>query len=285
MSNPPPYEGNDIGPLTYLIADNSPAMVSYWDAGLVCRFANAAYLHWFGKLWEDVVGKMTLPEFLGPRYQQTKPYIDAALLGKVQHLERLLPAREGEEARYAVINFVPNMEGGMLKGFVMEAEIVKAQPVGTTPLRNVNLHRYVLKVIAALQQEVLTSHANIHNYVNPLRHIEANPTYMESIIYNLLSNSIKYRHPGRHPFIEISSLAVGNETVLTIKDNGIGIDLEKHRPNLYDMYRPFHENEDGGIGLFMTKYQVDRMGGYIGVESRIDEGTEFRVYFKTNAEI
>jgi signal transduction histidine kinase len=77
---------------------------------------------------------------------------------------------------------------------------------------------------------------------------------------------------------------MGGEIVLYIKDNGVGIDLERNMHNLFGMYKTFHNNADAtGIGLFITKYQVDTMGGHIGVESEVGQGTEFRVYFKANA--
>ena len=108
MSNQPQQEGNDIGPLEYLIADDSPAMIAYWDKDLVCRFANSAYLGWFSKSWDEMVGKITLPELLGPLYVQTKPYIDGVLAGKVQHFERELSTRSGKGPRYSLINFLPD---------------------------------------------------------------------------------------------------------------------------------------------------------------------------------
>lgn len=137
--------------------------------------------------------------------------------------------------------------------------------------QEINLHSYVEKVTDQLQEQVLATYATVYNYVNPLRYIDANPESVERIIHNLLDNALRYRHPERHPFIEISSLTVGNETMLSIKDNGLGIDLETHRMNLYGM-----------PGLLSVKSHVDSMGCYIGVESQVGAGTEFRVYFKTS---
>ena len=48
------------------ISEHVTAMLGYWDAGLVCRFANAAYLDWFGKTREELVDKLTLKDLLGP---------------------------------------------------------------------------------------------------------------------------------------------------------------------------------------------------------------------------
>ncbi|WP_264527412.1 ATP-binding protein [Flavobacterium sp. N2550] len=71
------------------------------------------------------------------------------------------------------------------------------------------------------------------------------------------------------------------KTVLEISDNGIGIDLKKYGDKLFGMYKTFHENPDSkGIGLFITKNQIDAMGGYVTVESEPNVGTTFKIYFK-----
>ena len=68
---------------------------------------------------------------------------------------------------------------------------------------------------------------------------------------------------------------------LLVQDNGLGIDLERHRKKLFGMYKTFHKHPDSrGIGLFMTKNQIEAMGGFIDVESKVDEGSIFYVNFK-----
>ena len=68
--------------------------------------------------------------------------------------------------------------------------------------------------------------------------------------------------------------------MLNIKDNGLGIDLNRNKERLFGMYKTFHNNKDArGIGLFITKNQILAMGGKIEVESEPDEGTMFKVYF------
>ncbi len=72
-----------------------------------------------------------------------------------------------------------------------------------------------------------------------------------------------------------------DEVVLTVTDNGMGINLEKHGKDLFGMYKTFHGNADAnGIGLYTTKYQVETMGGHIEVESKEDQGSKFTIYFK-----
>lgn len=71
-----------------------------------------------------------------------------------------------------------------------------------------------------------------------------------------------------------------DEPVLTIADNGLGIDLERHGDKLFGLYKTFHTTKDAkGLGLFITKVQVEAMGGRITVESAVDRGTSFHIHF------
>ncbi|MBX7241160.1 MAG: PAS domain S-box protein [Bacteroidia bacterium] len=107
-------------------------------------------------------------------------------------------------------------------------------------------------------------------------------TYNYSIILNLLSNAIKYRSSDRQLKVLVEAFHTENGEYLCLKvsDNGIGIDLEKSKDKLFGLYRRFHLHVEGkGIGLHITKTQVERMGGRIEVESTVNEGTTFKVYF------
>jgi signal transduction histidine kinase len=102
---------------------------------------------------------------------------------------------------------------------------------------------------------------------------------LESILYNFISNAIRYSHPKRKPLIVLQFNE--KEKALSIADNGIGIDLKRNGENLFGMYKTFNNNPDAkGIGLFITKNQIDAMGGRIETKSEIDEGTTFTIYFK-----
>jgi light-regulated signal transduction histidine kinase (bacteriophytochrome) len=106
-------------------------------------------------------------------------------------------------------------------------------------------------------------------------------SYMYSIFYNLILNSIKYRKPGVPPLIEISSYENEKKVILRFKDNGSGIDLSLYGDKIFGLYKRFHYNVEGkGMGLFMVKTQVESLDGVITVNSRINEGTEFIIEFE-----
>lgn len=108
-------------------------------------------------------------------------------------------------------------------------------------------------------------------------------SYLYSIFYNLITNSIKYRRPGVAPIIEITSHKTANGIALTFKDNGMGIDLEKQGMQVFGLYKRFHTHaaEGKGMGLYMTKTQVETIGGKISIQSEVNKGTEFYIEFDT----
>lgn len=110
---------------------------------------------------------------------------------------------------------------------------------------------------------------------------DINKAYLESIILNLLTNAIKYRNPAKKLKISIATKETENGTILTVKDNGIGIDIERNRDKIFGLYQRFHNYPDSkGLGLYLVKSQVETMGGTIEVESEINIGTKFTLTFK-----
>ncbi|WET01615.1 PAS domain-containing sensor histidine kinase [Flavobacterium sp. YJ01] len=108
-----------------------------------------------------------------------------------------------------------------------------------------------------------------------------NKAYIESILLNLLTNSIKYKSENRKLKIAITAEQVDNKTIITFKDNGIGIDLERNRDKVFGLYQRFHNYPDSkGLGLYLVKSQVETMGGTIAIDSEVNKGTTFTITFK-----
>jgi len=98
-------------------------------------------------------------------------------------------------------------------------------------------------------------------------------SYLYSILFNLISNSIKYHQPCITPIIEITSTRVGNKIQIVFKDNGLGIDLQRRGHEVFGLYKQFHNHVAGkGMGLYMVKTQVEALGGTIAIESEVNNG-------------
>ncbi len=106
-------------------------------------------------------------------------------------------------------------------------------------------------------------------------------TGFKSILYNFLTNSIKYKHPEREPLIQIKTRDLGPEILLIVEDNGLGIDLDRQGKKLFAIFKRLHDHVEGsGVGLYMVKKVIENNGGRIEVESKLGEGTRFKVFFK-----
>jgi PAS domain S-box-containing protein len=108
-------------------------------------------------------------------------------------------------------------------------------------------------------------------------------SYLESIMLNLLSNAMKYRSPKRIPVIHFQTADINGEITMKVSDNGLGIDLKKHGNSLFGLNKTFHDHAEAkGVGLYITKKQIEAMGGYISAESKVEKGTTFTVFFDKN---
>ncbi|GGF08401.1 PAS domain-containing sensor histidine kinase [Hymenobacter cavernae] len=104
---------------------------------------------------------------------------------------------------------------------------------------------------------------------------------LRSVVYNLLSNALKYRHPDRVPLVRLSCQPQHDYQVLEVQDNGLGLDLSHSQKKLFAMFQRLHTHVEGtGLGLYMVKKIVENAGGRIEVESQPGLGTTFRVYFR-----
>lgn len=104
--------------------------------------------------------------------------------------------------------------------------------------------------------------------------------YMESILMNLLTNTLKFRSPSRTPKISVTTRHVGDHVLLKFQDNGTGLDIEKHEDKLFGFYQKFHDHSNGkGLGLFLIKSQVEVFGGDIELKSKEGEGMKVLVRF------
>jgi light-regulated signal transduction histidine kinase (bacteriophytochrome) len=114
----------------------------------------------------------------------------------------------------------------------------------------------------------------------PLPIVMADATQLTQLFQNLIGNAIKFRGD-RRPEIRVEAVARGDEWLLSIRDNGIGI-AAAHRDRIFGIFQRLHTREEypgTGIGLAVCKKIVERSGGRIWVESTPGEGTTFYFTF------
>lgn len=112
--------------------------------------------------------------------------------------------------------------------------------------------------------------------------IEYPRVYLDSILQNFITNAIRYRSSERTPAVHLQTWKENENILLSVQDNGVGIDMERFGNKLFGFRKTFHKNKDAkGIGLFITKTQVEAMGGSIRAESHPGEGTKFIITFRS----
>ncbi len=144
-----------------------------------------------------------------------------------------------------------------------------------------NLNQSITKVLSSIILSARKADVKVINRVDDSVNVLGVSAYIDSILLNFITNSIKYRSLERESYVILNTYIDGDFVVLTVEDNGLGIDLNTHHAKLFGMYKTFHENEEArGIGLFITKNQVEALGGKIDVESEVNQGTTFKIYLK-----
>jgi PAS domain S-box-containing protein len=112
--------------------------------------------------------------------------------------------------------------------------------------------------------------------------INTNKVYLESILLNLFTNSLKFRSNNRPLIIDITLSEKNQIITIHFKDNGIGINIERHKNKIFGLYQRFHDYPDSkGLGLFLVKSQIETMNGTISINSEVEKGTEFTLTFKS----
>ncbi len=142
----------------------------------------------------------------------------------------------------------------------------------------------LLEVIHSISEEIGNTGANITFDFNSAPRIFYSRKALHSIFLNLVTNAIKYAKPGTNPSIFISTNMDKEHIFLQARDEGIGIDLDKHGKKIFGLYQRFHNVSSGkGLGLYIIKNQVEAQNGSISVDSQPGKGATFTINFvKTN---
>ncbi|SNC60531.1 PAS domain S-box-containing protein [Hymenobacter gelipurpurascens] len=149
------------------------------------------------------------------------------------------------------------------------------------PLEAIELRPFAEEIIRSLQPGT-TSTADFTLDFEAAPTLRITRTGLHSMLFNLLSNALKYSEPGRRPHVWVSTTPADKEVVLSVRDNGRGLDLERHGHDLFQLFRRFHPEVVGsGIGLYLVNRLVHQAGGRIEVESTVGEGTAFHIHLPT----
>ncbi|WP_158546114.1 chemotaxis protein CheB [Adhaeribacter pallidiroseus] len=161
-------------------------------------------------------------------------------------------------------------------------EITKVGKLQEDDFTDVDIKELLEDIKLSINNLIEDSGAEINLECEQSPKIKFSRKNLRSILYNLVSNSIKYRDFYRPVKIKITTEKTPEYSVLVVEDNGLGIE-ESHRAKLFSMFKRFHNHVDGsGIGLYIVNKIVENAGGRIEVNSILNEGTTFKVFLKNN---
>jgi PAS domain S-box-containing protein len=136
-------------------------------------------------------------------------------------------------------------------------------------------------ILSNLSIQIQNCQAEVNYTFEKSPRIWASKTFIHNVLLNLFTNCLKFREPARKLVIDIKTQIIDEKYIcLSIKDNGMGIDVETQEENLFKLYKRFHPQIEGkGIGLYLIKTQVEIQGGRVELKSALQQGTTVEVYF------
>ena len=198
--------------------------------------------------------------------------------GNLQFMVNLFEESESVDDRAEVFAHIKSISSSLITTIEHLNEIVKIHTEIDRDRKIIEFEEVFKRVVSALQSNVESTRAKIEYDFTKCPAIRYIPAYLESILQNLLTNALKYRHPDRPPVITCRTVKDHNHIYLLFEDNGIGIDMERYGDKVFGMYKTFHQNTDAkGIGLFITRNQIESLGGTIKVDSTVNVGTKFTI--------
>jgi PAS domain S-box-containing protein len=191
-----------------------------------------------------------------------------------------LSNEEDEKEKERIMDMLTDSSQSLMETLHNLNDIVAINTESNIIKKEVNVNKKLTKVLQQLSSQLNKAKATVISEISEDVNISVVPTYLQNILTNIITNALKYKKPNVDPIVKLSVNYVQNYTVISIEDNGIGMDLKKYGAKLFGMYKTFHGNSDAkGLGLYIAKNQMEAMHGKISATSQIGVGSTFNLYF------
>ncbi|WP_246853781.1 sensor histidine kinase [Rufibacter aurantiacus] len=201
--------------------------------------------------------------------------------GLMETLVEYLPAEiRQEEVVQRVLSLMDASVTRFKRAVADLTEVAKIQREAGEDIASLELPEVVADVLLDFENTINATGAQFETQYAPGSTVNFSAKNVRSIVYNLVSNALKYRSPDRTPQVKIKTEEVPGYLVLSVSDNGLGLKSTDHK-KIFTMFKRLHDHVEGtGVGLYIVKRIVENAGGTIEVESEKDKGSTFRVFFK-----
>ncbi len=201
------------------------------------------------------------------------------LMGLLEHFDRTQPGCDTNE--FIIQEFEKSVNSLSLTLEEMH-QVLKMRAEKNVELNTIKLSDSFNQVTELIKEQIASADAIIFTDfdVDEIRYVKG---HIDNIMLNMITNAIKYAKPQNKPEIRVSSALSGSDVIISFKDNGLGINMEKYGDQIFGMYKRFHSHPDSrGLGLYLVKTQVEQLGGSIEVESSPGMGSEFKITLRAN---
>ncbi len=197
-----------------------------------------------------------------------------APLSSILGLTHVYELSEDVRERSSIVKLVRD-RANMLDSFIREILDYSRNARTDLKLKVVKILPLVREVFESLQQMQGLDRIKVKIDISESLEVVTDRERIKVIVTNLISNAVKYCDPAKDSFIHIHATAVDKNWVLSVDDNGAGIEPE-HLEKIFEMFYQAHEHAQGsGLGLYIASEAVQRLGGGISVKSVSGEGTTF----------
>lgn len=269
----------------------------FWANVVITPIYNKDLLIGFSKITRDVTNKVKNEELMRKNKMLLKINTDldnfiytashdlkapiANLEGLIFLLSKRIQGRLSDEEQ-KILNMMKQSIEKLRRTIDDLKEITKAQKGLDDKMEEISITSVLEEVKSDIENMIQEADAQFIESleVTKIRFAKAN---LRTILYNLISNAVKYRSPDRPLNIVIKTYALDSEIALSMSDNGLGLS-ENQQSKLFMMFKRFHSNTEGtGIGLYIIKRIVENAGGHIEAQSELDKGTTFTIFFPVNS--
>ncbi len=196
----------------------------------------------------------------------------------IQQLSRELNITSDPILRDELYQYLESSSKGLMKALDELSSLLEVESAAELPTEELSVMEYCLRVRQILSRPTMEINAELHFDVPPDFSIRFYPAYLESVLFNLISNALRYHDPEKDPWVKVWVEEKEQVKNLYISDNGIGFDTEKDGDAIFKYKHSAHNHPDStGIGLYLVRSQIESLGGEIRVNSIIGKGTTFKV--------
>jgi PAS domain S-box-containing protein len=197
--------------------------------------------------------------------------------GGISGILNLIESEYPEIAKNELVSLLINGTEN-LKSTVHDLTEIISVNLSKSDTSEVNIYEVVQKNLEIFSIQIKQAEFEVFNTVDKSLTVKGIPAYLDSIMLNMITNAVKYRNKKKKSYLKIYAISEKTKVTICFEDNGLGINLKMHGDKLFGLYKTFHDHDDSrGLGLFITKNQVESMNGKIEVESMENKGTTFKI--------